>query len=172
MLEFEAEKSGNDPKIARMINALINHLSHCTWCDSREKAQRFPTAPGCDAFAVWGSRTEGGRLFSSRNLDWKKNTGISNHKLVMVLQIADAVPYATFGFTHGISALAGMNAAGLTVSEMNLDNSRTAFDGPPFPLRLRMILERSTDLGEAKRLWRATNNTDSMNYLIASGDRS
>ena len=34
---------------------------------------------------------------------------------------------------------------------MNLDNALTTFDGPPFPLRLRMILERATSLSTAKR---------------------
>ena len=52
---------------------------------------------------------------------------------------------------------------------MNLDNSKTAFEGPPFPMRLRMVLEGATTLGEARALWEATNNTDSMNYLVASG---
>jgi hypothetical protein len=29
----------------------------------------------CSMFGVWGSRTEGGRLFTGRNLDWLKDTG-------------------------------------------------------------------------------------------------
>ena len=42
-----------------------------------------------------------------------------------------------------------MSASGISVSEMNLDNSRTTFDGPPFPLRLRMVLERASSLRAA-----------------------
>ena len=33
-------------------------------------------------------------------------------------------------------------------------------------LRLRAVLERATSLAAARELWEATNNTDSMNYLI------
>ena len=51
---------------------------------------------------------------------------------------------------------------------MNLDNSVTTFDGPPFPLRLRHVLEDAASLSEARSIWEATNNTDSMNFLIAS----
>ena len=61
-----------------------------------------------------------------------------------------------------------MSSKGITVAEMNLDNSYTTFDGPPFPIRLRMILERSDKLSTARKVWESTNNTDSMNYMIAS----
>lgn len=169
-LEFELEK-GLPPALAAIINAVINELTKCTWCAKRSDGRaRLPFAPGCDAFAAWGSRTAGGRLFSSRNLDWNKDTGIAAHKLVTVFHPDDGTPpYATFGFASGLGAIAGMSKAGLTVSEMNLDNSRTAFEGPPFPTRLRLVLEGATTLAEARSLWEATNNTDSMNYMVASG---
>ena len=170
MLEQELEK-GLPPAVAEMINKVIAHLLDCSWCEyGRESARRTrqPFASGCDAFAVWGSRTVTGRLFSSRNLDWNRDTGLALHKLVVVYRPEDAPPYATFGFATGFGALAGMSAAGLSVSEMNLDNSLTTFDGPPFPLRLRMVLERSSSLADARSLWENTNNTDSMNFLIAS----
>jgi len=61
-----------------------------------------------------------------------------------------------------------MSSSGITVSEMNLDNSRVTFDGTPFPLRLRAVLEGATDLGTALGVWRETNNTNSFNFLIGS----
>jgi len=51
---------------------------------------------------------------------------------------------------------------------MNLDNSVVTFSGPPFPLRLRYILEHSTDLQSAEQFLDSTNNTNSFNFLIAS----
>ena len=174
MLEQELEK-GLPKQEAALLNEIISWLDHCEWCTpgpSRGgggRRARLPAAPRCDAFAAWGSRTVGGRLFASRNLDWKKNTGIAASKLVTVFDVpGTSGPYATFGFASGFGALAGMSSAGITVAEMNLDNSLTTFDGPPFPMRLRMILERSNSLAEAKKAWAATNNTDSMNYMITS----
>jgi len=76
--------------------------------------------------------------------------------------------YATLGFAYGLGALAGMNSVGITVSEMNLDNSIVTFSGLAFPLRLRYVLERSNDLNSAKTTWTSTNNTNSFNFLIAS----
>jgi hypothetical protein len=52
--------------------------------------------------------------------------------------------YAVPGFTFGLGALAGQNSKGITTSEMNLDNSQVTFNGVPFPLRLRYILEQGT----------------------------
>uniref|UniRef100_A0A6B2L267 Phospholipase B-like n=1 Tax=Arcella intermedia TaxID=1963864 RepID=A0A6B2L267_9EUKA len=128
---------------------------------------------GCDSYGVWGSRTLGGLLYTSRNLDWNRNTGIDQFKLITMFHIVDpnlgTLPtYATFGFASGLGALAGMSAAGITVSEMNLDNSQVTFSGPPFPLRLRYVLERSHDLHSAQVNWLNTNNTNSFNFLVGS----
>eukprot|EP00331_Platyophrya_macrostoma_P013477 CAMPEP_0176408802 /NCGR_PEP_ID=MMETSP0127-20121128/2155_1 /TAXON_ID=938130 /ORGANISM="Platyophrya macrostoma, Strain WH" /LENGTH=511 /DNA_ID=CAMNT_0017788131 /DNA_START=3 /DNA_END=1538 /DNA_ORIENTATION=+ len=126
----------------------------------------------CDAYGVWGSRTVGGRLYTSRNLDYNSNTGINKYKNVIVYEIQDPVlvipPYASIGFTFGLGALAGINMAGITTSEMNLDNSRTTFSGVPFPMRLRYVLEGATNLETAMTLWNHTNNTNSFNFLIGS----
>jgi len=106
-------------------------------------------------------------------LDWNKDTGINKYKLLTVFHVTGsdgkAIPaYVTTGFTSGLGALAGMSSAGITVSEMNLDNSRVTFDGVPFPLRLRAVMEGATDLATAMDVWKATNNTNSFNFLIGS----
>lgn len=123
---------------------------------------------GCDAYGVWGSRTRGGLVYSSRNLDWNTNTGIDAYKLVVLYKLDGIPPYVSLGFAVGLGALAGQSSQGLTVSEMNLDNSVVTFEGPPFPLRLRMVLESGSSLEGAMRVWNATNNTNSFNFLVAS----
>ena len=65
-------------------------------------------------FAVWGSRTEGGSLYSARNLDWNKDTGVNKHKVVMVVVPDDGgLPSATLGFACLYGTLAGMSAKGI-----------------------------------------------------------
>jgi hypothetical protein len=122
----------------------------------------------CDAFSAWGPRTVGGDLFSSRNLDYNSDTGINKHKLVVVYSLPGVQKYASLGFTFGMGALAGISTQGVTVSEMNLDNSVVTFKGPPFPLRLRKVLEEASSLQQALAVWNATQNTNSFNFLIAS----
>ncbi len=52
-------------------------------------------------FATWGTRTEDGKLFSARNLDWNKNTGINKNKMIMVIVPDDgATPSVTLGYVE------------------------------------------------------------------------
>jgi hypothetical protein len=129
----------------------------------------------CDAYGVWGSRTQTGRLYTSRNLDYNANTGINKYKLLQIYDIAEPGPngaprmkYSAFGFTFGLGALAGQSQVGITTSEMNLDNSQTTFSGLPFPLRLRYVMEKAHNLETAMGVWNATNNTNSFNFLLGS----
>jgi len=130
---------------------------------------------GCDSYGVWGERTKGGLLYTSRNLDFNKNTGIDLSKLVAFYKINDpkygqTFSYTSLGFSTGLGALAGINDQGITVSEMNLDNSHVTFSGLAFPLRLRYVLERSTNLQQAMTVWNNTDNTNSFNFLIGSSN--
>ena len=99
-----------------------------------KNAKANPISGHCDFLAAWGSRTEDGRLISTRNLDWDKDTGISKLKLVTVYDIDGlGSPYATVGFGALLSgAIAGMSKNGITVSEANLDNSEVTFQGFPW----------------------------------------
>lgn len=52
----------------------------------------------CSMYGAWGSRTEGGRLFTGRNLDWLRDTGISEYKLITVHHPPHGYAHATFGW--------------------------------------------------------------------------
>ena len=99
----------------------------------------------------------------------RHDTGLAAHKLVTVYRLeGQRAPYATMGFAGFTAALAGMSGAGITVSEANLDNGAVGFNGLAWPLRLRRILALATDLGSAKALWAATDNTAAFNFLLGS----
>ena len=85
------------------------------YCNNTTVCAPVSTAvPLCSSmFAVWGSRTEGGSLYSARNLDWNKDTGVNRHKVVMVVVPDDGgIPSATLGFACLYGTLAGMSAKG------------------------------------------------------------
>jgi len=136
-----------------------------------EFLRRLPWPPAmCSMWAAWGSRTDGGRLLSGRNLDWNHDTGIDRHKLVTVYHPPEPglFAHATFGFGGLVGALAGVSAAGLTVHEANLESNIDSFRGFPWLLRLRHIMEHASSLKEARALWEATNNTVGFNHMVAS----
>lgn len=123
----------------------------------------------CDAFGVWGPRTQQGHLHSSRNLDWNSNTGIDQHKLVIVYTPTSLKPYASIGFAVGLGALAGLSSTGISVSEMNLDCFRVSLSAPPFPTRLRLMMETpSALLSDALSEWFKWPTGNSFNFLIGS----
>ena len=121
-------------------------------------------------FAAWGSRTEGAELFSARNLDWNKDTGINKNKLIMVVVPDDGSnPSVTLGFVGLYGTLAGMSAKGITVHEANLEENVISFTGFPWTLRLRYIMEFADDLQTVRTRWESTTNTVGFNHMIASG---
>lgn len=56
-------------------------------------------------YGAWGSRTEDGRLYTARNLDWLANSGISEYKLLSVYHTTGKIPYVTIGFAGMVGAL-------------------------------------------------------------------
>jgi len=123
----------------------------------------------CSMYAVWGSRTRDDQLFSCRNLDYASDTGIAPYKSVTVWNPSDgSVPHVGVGFLPVYGVLSGMNKAGITVHEANLEEKNETFRGFPWVIRLRYIMESSTNLEEAMALWDSNDNTIGYNHMIAS----
>ena len=122
----------------------------------------------CSFFAVWGSRTADGKLYSMRNLDWEENTGVNKNKLVTVWNIDGTIPHLTLGYPGILGALTGMSGAGLTVHEAGLSSHYSTELGFQWTLRMRYIMMHAHNLSEALTIWKNTNNTLGMNFMIAS----
>jgi hypothetical protein len=128
----------------------------------------------CSHFGVWGSRTQGGDLFSGRNLDWLANTGIAKNKLLTVIHPPEAGRHAhvAIAFAGLWGALTGLSSEGISVHESGDDNKMETMEGFHWTLRLRYIMERSVTIEDAVALWRATNNTFGINHGIGSASSS
>jgi len=129
----------------------------------------------CSAFAAWGDRTVGGKLFSSRILDWKPGTGTERFKVITVYEPVDGSGnklnrYMTVGYAGLIGATNGMNEKGITVSEIGSENTIEKLDGMPWTLMFRQVLEESDSLEDAVKIIRETENTIGYNFLIGDGD--
>ena len=122
----------------------------------------------CSFFAVWGARTVDGKLFSMRNLDWEENTGVNKNKLITVFNIDGTIPHATLGYPGVLGALTGMSGAGLTVHEAGLSSHYSTELGFQWTLRMRYVMMHAKNLDEALTIWRNTNNTLGMNFMISS----
>lgn len=135
------------------------------WIDKHGK--KFKSF-ACSNFGVWGGRTENEDLFTGRNLDWMKESGITKYKLITIHHPSDGHAHATLGFAGLWGALTGMSAAGLTVHEANLESNDITFYGFPWILRLRHIMTYADDLQSGLAMWSDTNNTVGFNHGIGS----
>jgi len=66
--------------LIREWNASIWHQVRDLKRSSGEKIEGLQ----CSMFGIWGSRTTDGSLLSARNLDWNKDMGIAQYKLISV----------------------------------------------------------------------------------------
>ncbi|KNC55383.1 uncharacterized protein AMSG_11041 [Thecamonas trahens ATCC 50062] len=159
MLDVILIADGMDPARARRIAAGLQAL-----VDANYKSF------GCSMFGIWGNRTQGGNVFSARNLDWASSTGANTGKVVTVFKPNDGgVAHATFGFIGFYGALAGVSAEGISVHEANLEEGEAiSFKGMAWVLRLRYIMEKSKHLDSALTLWNDEHNTVGFNFGIMS----
>ncbi len=131
---------------------------------------RNQTPPSCTMLAVWGSRTQDGKLFAHRNLDWKSQTGMHEERLVTVYHPDGGNTFVTMGYAGVIGALAGMNEHGITLSEVGAFSASEELDGMPWTLTARRVLHEAKTLEEAVGIVTGAKHTLGYNYLIADGD--
>ncbi|MBP8129113.1 MAG: hypothetical protein KA184_05985 [Candidatus Hydrogenedentes bacterium] len=124
----------------------------------------------CTMFAVWGSRTADGKMFSLRNLDWVSQTGMHEYRLITVYQPQDRHAFVSMGYAGVIGCLAGMNDQGITLSEVGAFSVREELDGMPWALMGRRVLEESGALEDAQAIIERSAHTIGYNYLIADGE--
>lgn len=127
-------------------------------------------ALSCTMFAVWGDRTEDGKLYSLRNLDWISQTGLHEERLITVYRPEGRNAFVSIGYAGGVGCLAGMNEKGITLSEVGAFSTSEELDGIPWVFMARQVLEESETLADAEEIIRNTNHTLGYNYLIAAGD--
>jgi len=127
-------------------------------------------ALSCTMFAVWGERTEDGKVFSMRNLDWVSQAGIHEERLVTVYRPEGRNAFASIGYAGGVGCLAGMNERGITLSQVGAFCTQEELDGIPWVFMARQVLEESDTLDEAASIVHSATHTIGYNYLIANGD--
>ena len=161
-------------RIAEMVGGLMGEPAPDM--DHRWTGKDAGIAPThCSAFMAWGSRTRDGKLYGSRNLDWQHDTGITAFKCITVFHpvLEDGepgVPSATFGHLGVLGCMAGINAAGIALSEIGSFNARETFDGRLWHYVFREVLDRAKNLGEAVRLIDQGNYTQGYCFVVGCGD--
>lgn len=124
----------------------------------------------CTFFALWGSRTVAGKMFSMRNLDWLSQTGMHEDRLITVYHPEKGLPFVSMGYAGVIGCLAGMNANGVSFSQIGAFSASEELDGIPWTLLARTVLQTAGNLEKGVDIVKNARHTLGLNYLIADGD--
>ena len=102
----------------------------------------------CSSFAAWGSLTEDGKTFQTRNVDLVIGTGLEDFVLMTYHKPDGKTPYANAGWCGLIGCASGLSARGIGIGQI-WGTTMDHFIGTPWPLKTRHILMESTSAEEA-----------------------
>ncbi len=132
----------------------------------------------CSFFAVWGDRTDG-RQIASRLLDWDKDIGLQDYRLLTVFVPDNGAPHVTIGYVGFLGALAGISVKGIALGDVGATSVHERLDAEPGTLKSREILEYAANINDAFGYFenkvadgRNRPTTIGANVMMAYGDPS
>ncbi len=128
----------------------------------------FPELFHCSGFAVFGSATEGGKLYHGRVLDYMTTIGLQDAATTFIVAPDDHLPFANVGYGGFIGSVSGMNGAKISLGEMG-GRGEGQWDGVPMATLMRRALEECSTLSEVKSLWANNPRTCEYYYVFADG---
>jgi hypothetical protein len=126
----------------------------------------------CSAIAAWGSATEDGRLYQTRNLDWSMKVGAHDFPAVVVYLPNRGAPHIVPTFAGFIGAHTGLNARGIALSEMGDSSRKEApypVHAPHFTVYFRTMLYDSQSLTQALEIFRAQPQVKRYHFVFGDG---
>ena len=126
----------------------------------------------CSSIAAWGTATEDGHLYQTRNLDWSLRAGAHEFPVVVVYVPEWGQPHVTPSFAGFIGAHCGMNAAGIVLSEIGDASAKEMpydIHAPHFTAWFRTLLFDATTVTEALDGFRRVPPTKRYHFVFGDG---
>jgi len=127
----------------------------------------------CSGVAVWGPAAANGHLYQIRNLDFSTSVGLQDHPVIVVYVPKEGIPHANVTFAGYIGSMAGMNAAGIALTEKGATPGRDwpyHLEGVPFFTMFRDILQEADSLDKAVSMVQNVKRHKKYYYVIGDGD--
>ncbi|MEZ6055181.1 MAG: C45 family peptidase [Planctomycetaceae bacterium] len=128
----------------------------------------FPELFHCSGFALFGSATEGGKLYHGRVLDYMTTIGLQDSATTFVIVPEGYIPFANVGYGGFVGCVSGMNAEQISLGEMG-GRGEGQWNGVPMATLMRRALEECDSLDEVKQLWSESPRTCEYYYVFADG---
>ena len=128
----------------------------------------FPEMFHCSGFAVFGSATQGGKLYHGRVLDYMTTIGLQDAATTFIMAPTGKISFANVGYGGFIGSVSGMNSKAISLGEMG-GRGEGRWDGVPMATLMRRALEECSTLDEVINLWKTNPRTCEYYYVFADG---
>jgi hypothetical protein len=129
----------------------------------------FPELFHCSGFALFGSATEGGKLYHGRVLDYMTSIGLQDAATTFIVAPKGQIPFVNIGYAGFTGSVSGMNAERVSLGEMG-GRGEGKWDGVPMATLMRRALEECDSLDKVKKLWSESPRTCEYFYVFADGE--
>lgn len=126
----------------------------------------------CSGIAVWGGAAKNGHLYQLRNLDYSLDAHLQDVPMVAVYIPKKGVAHLNVSFAGTIGVNTGMNAEGITLSEIGDSPTREYpydLNGAHFMSLFRDILYDAHNLDEAVKIVQNAKRIKKYHYVIGDG---
>jgi len=129
----------------------------------------FPELFHCSGFALFGSATNGGKLYHGRVLDYMTEIGLQDAATTFIVAPDGQIPFANVGYAGFTGSVSGMNAEKISLGEMG-GHGEGKWQGVPMATLMRRALEECDSLDEVTALWSGSPRTCEYYYVFADGE--
>lgn len=168
--EIESAQSRLDPFISKRYYREMDALAAASEIDREEirLANFFPELFHCSGFALYGTATEGGRMYHGRILDYLRGMGLEQNAVVIVNQPDEGNAWVNIGYAGFLGSITAMNEKHISIGEMG-GRGEGNWDGKPMAQLVREVMEQASTLDEAIAIMRKGPRTCEYYYVIADG---
>ncbi len=131
-------------------------------------ANFIPELFHCSGFAVMDSATKDGTLYHGRVLDYAVDWQLQNHAVLVVAEPDGGIPFVNISYAGFIGSVSGMNLKSISIGEMG-GGGLGHWQGMPMALLVREVLETTSDLDAAIRVFQDNPRTCHYYFVIADG---
>lgn len=126
----------------------------------------------CSGVALWGPATRNGHLYQIRNLDYATGAHLQDFRCVVIYVPDQGVPHLNPAFAGSIGCHTGMNAEGITLTEIgDAPGVDKPYDlhGLHFMMMFRDILYSAKTLDQAVQMIKDTKRIKKYHFVVGDG---
>lgn len=139
-----------------------------------QRAHMIPVVSeyACSGVAIWGPATRNGHLYQIRDLDYTIDAHLQDFPCVVIYIPKDGIAHLNPSFAGSIGCHTGMNAEGITLTEIGDTPARDKpydLHGLHFMMMFRDILYTATNLDQAVQIIKDTHRIKKYHFVVGDG---